>query len=379
MKKKVGILTYSYGCNYGGTLQCLGLYKFLEKNFNCEGVILNYYPKKVYGILYKYIVGAGIEKNLLNNFFKSTLILKKIYIKIKYVDRILKKFENFRKENLNITIPSKKIEELVREEKLDYIVVGSDQVWLGNLKYFLNEIQDPKVKKISYAACSGKEEFNEKNREKIKEGLKKFKNISVRNKHTYNFVNNITGISPKIVCDPSILYDYKEFLKENFINQKYILTYILGKDIKEGNENVIKKIKEIYGDIKVIALGIPFAPSGGLQEYPWADKVIYDASPEEWLNYINNATFVYTDSYHGVLFSLKFNKNFLAYYSEKNRAPRFLDLIERYKLNQYIVNSLEEAIEKNSFDMKRNYSEINNLIEKHKIESINFLKKALED
>lgn len=77
MKKKIGILTYSYGCNYGGTLQCLGLYKFLEKNFNCEGVILNYYPKKVYGILYKYIVGAGIEKNLLNNFFKSTLILKK--------------------------------------------------------------------------------------------------------------------------------------------------------------------------------------------------------------------------------------------------------------------------------------------------------------
>ena len=76
------------------------------------------------------------------------------------------------------------------------------------------------------------------------------------------------------------MYDYKEFLKENFINQKYILTYILGKDIKEGNENVIKKIKEIYGDIKVIALGIPFAPSGGLQEYPWADKVIYDASPE---------------------------------------------------------------------------------------------------
>ena len=68
-----------------------------------------------------------------------------------------------------------------------------------------------------------------------------------------------------------------------------------------------------------------------------------------------------------------------SYYTEKNRAPRFLDLIERYKLNQYIVNSLEEAIEKNSFDMKRNYSEINNLIEEHKKESINFLREALED
>lgn len=380
--KKIGILTLSYGTNYGGTLQCIGLFKFLEKN-RFDVKVLSYVPENIYSFKNMYIAGTGLKKNnLKNNIIAINNIVKKLIIKLRYGNSILKKFVLFREKNLKFTQSNTSISSLVNlflKNELDYIIVGSDQVWAKTSEFFLNEINDQNIKKISYAACSGTEYYEEKDKEYLSEALKKFKSISVRNEHTRKFVEKLIGDSPEIVCDPSVLYDYQEFINPNFIKEKYILTYILGKDIKEGNDKVIEKIKEIYGNIKVIAIGIPLYFSGSLCFYPWADKVLYDASPENWLNLINNAEFVYTDSYHGALFSMKFHKQFLAYYTEKERAPRFMDLAERYKVDKYIVNSLKEALEKKSIVEKINYDEIDLLLEKHREESIKFLKKALED
>lgn len=379
--KKIGILTFSYGSNYGGTLQCVGLFKFLkEQNFDVK--VINYLKNDTYSFKSKYLIGAITKKDIKNNLknFKETS--RKLFIKFRYVDSILKKFDLFRKKNLILTNTGdsvRKIIELHLNNNLDYIIVGSDQVWSNVSEYFLNEINDKNIKKISYAACSGKKyEYGDK-KEYLVESLKKFRKISVRNKHTQQMVEELIGFTPSIVCDPSVLWDYKEFLKKDFKKEKYILTYILGSDIKEGNEKVIKEIKKIYGDIKVIAIGIPFVWSGSLRFYPWADEVLYDASPEDWLNLINNAEFIYTDSYHGILFSMKFHKQFLGYYTEKVRAPRLMDLAKRYKVEKNIVNTLEEAIEKKSISEKINYEEIDLLIEEHRKYSIDFLKKALED
>lgn len=375
--KKIGILTYSYGCNYGGTLQCLGLYKYLKENNYGEIIVLDYYPKNTYNFLHKYLLGSIITKNI-NDFFNFYKIIKKLQIKIKYVNKTLKNFDFFRKQNLKMSIPENDLNKLINNEELSHIIVGSDQVWGSSSAYFLNNVDNKNLKKISYAACSGREEIQIKNKNEIKEGLLKFANISVRNQHTYNFVKNITNISSEIVCDPSLLYDYKEFLQPNIKKEKYILTYILGKDIKEGNSEVIKKIKEIYGDMKVIAIGIPFAISGGLRFYKWADEILYDAKPEEWLNLINNAEFIFTDSYHGILFSMKFHKQFLGYYTEMSRSPRLVDLAKRYQVDKYIVNTLEEAIEKKSLE-KIDYKNVDILIEKHRKYSRDFLKRVLED
>lgn len=375
--KKIGILTFCFGSNYGGTLQCVGLYKTLKK-LNLNVKVINYMPENMYSFKSKYIFGTGIsKKNIRNNFINLKKILKKFMIKVKYVDSILNKFNLFRKEYVELTKSEADVKKIIESCKLNYVIVGSDQVWNGFSQFFLNEINGKNIKKISYAACSGTE-FYEKEEEKyLSEALKKFENISVRNEHTRKFVEKLIKISPQIVCDPSMLYDYKEFLKPNERKEKYILTYILGNDIKEGNHKAIKKIQEIYGNLKVIAIGIPFVVSGGLHFYEWADEVLYDASPEDWLNLINNAEFIYTDSYHGTLFSMKFHKQFLAYYAEKNRAPRFMDLSKRYGIEKNVVNTLEEAIEKKSISERIDYKNIDLLIEQHKRESMEFLKKAL--
>lgn len=379
--KKIGILTFSFGSNYGGTLQCVGLFKFLKKN-GFDVKIINYFPQNIYSFKMKYLAGTISKKNIKSDMKNFNQIIKKFFIKLKYVNSILKKFDLFREKNLVLTKAKNNVFEIVDldlKNNLDYIVVGSDQVWARPSQYFLNEINNKTIKKVSYAACSGRKFELGKDRNYLEKALKKFKSISVRNEHTKQMVEELIGFTPSIVCDPSVLWDYKEYLKENFKKEKYILTYILGNDIKEGNENVIKEIKKTYGDIKVVAIGIPFEPSGSLRFYKWADEVIYDASPEEWLNLMNNAEFIYTDSYHGTLFSIKFHKPFLAYYSEKGRAPRFIDLAKRYELDKYIVNTLEEAIEKKSISEKIDYKKIDLLLEEHKKYSMEFLKKALED
>lgn len=376
--KKIGILTFSYGCNFGGTLQCLGLYKTLKK-MEKDIEIINYIPPRNYSKLKKYVVGSGIDsnikksiKNILNNPIK---IVKSIYIKINYVDSALNKFNKFREHNIKMR--DYNVTEL--NSIYNKIIVGSDQVWNVTKKingtYFLENLSN--IDKISYAACSGSDFYKEENKERLKNAIADFNYISVRNNHTYNFVKRLTGKSSEIVCDPSILYDYKKYLNQEKPKEKYMLTYILGSEINGGHEEILKKIKQEVGDIKIVAIGIAYAGSGSLQFYPWADEVLYDASPEDWLNLINNAEFVYTDSYHGVLFSMKFHKNFLAYYAEKARASRFIDLAERYEVGDWIINKVDDLKSKDSLNKKINYEKVDKLLDEHREYSMNFLKKAL--
>lgn len=384
-KRRIGIITYSYGCNYGGTLQCLALYNILKKLNIGEVQVINYIPEDIYGLKKKYLNGSGVSKNINENIKQHRSILKKLIIKIRYVDKILSKFNDFRDKNLKMSpIVNTKNFNIISKDFTD-IVVGSDQVWnvsnsFESAKiYFLEGIKN--LKKISYAACSGRDFCAKDDMMRLKKSIEDFDHILVRNNHTKNLIKKVTEKQINIVADPTVLHSFEEYLKKDkIIKEKYILTYILGKEISGGNLNILNKIKEKYSyKLKVIAIGIPFIMSGGLQFYPWADEVRYDASPEEWLNLINNAEFIYTDSYHGVLFSMKFHKKFLGYYTEKNRADRFIDLGERYEVKDWIINTPEELQNKNSLEKEIDYERIDFLLEKHRVESMEFLKKALGD
>ena len=109
----------------------------------------------------------------------------------------------------------------------------------------------------------------------------------------------------------------------------------------------------------------------------YADRVFYDLGPEEWLDMIRNATFVFTDSFHGTLFSLKFHRPFLAYYAEDMRATRFIDLEKRYQIERYLVTSVDEIDTKGSLLEEPDYKVIDRAIREHVDFSIKFLKEAL--
>ena len=97
-------------------------------------------------------------------------------------------------------------------------------------------------------------------------------------------------------------------------------------------------MKQRYGDIPVKAVVLS---DESTDIVPYVDEVVDDASPDVWLNLLVHSKAVYTDSFHGVIFSLKYHKPFIAYYKEATRSTRLIDLKERFGLVGNIVSSVD--------------------------------------
>jgi hypothetical protein len=377
---KIGILTFHYSNNYGGVLQALSLYRVIE-SLDYEVEIINYIPTNYKP--YSVFANLGIKRQIFKNSIKVLNlinIVKKVRIMNRYCKSITFKFDQFRINNIAL---SRRVDENTLESILnDYssIIVGSDQVWNPSQRkspiYFLNFGDKYNGNKISYSPDSTLADVNNEDIGILKKALSEFNHISVRNNHTFEFVKKISGIEAEIVVDPTLLYDlnYSKEYPEN--NENYILMYVLGEEINGSHSKVIEKIKSKYGNLPVYSIKIP-TMNFGLS--PFADKVFYDLNPDEWISMFSNAKFVYTDSYHGVLFSLKYHKPFIAYYTEKLRATRFTDLGERYHIKKYIIQNVSE-IEKNKLlESLPDFKQINKNIDIQKKKSLEFLNKALSE
>lgn len=380
--KKIGILTFHYSNNYGGVLQCYALYSYLKsKNKNVE--IINYIPSS-----YKndsILRSTGLRKNIFKTKkedINPRILCKRIIKKIQYNNKIINKFDEFREQNMRLSrrVDEKNIIDVLKD--YESIIVGSDQIWNPGRReqkeYFLDFGDSFKGEKISYAADSTIAEINPKHINRLKNALNEFKFISVRNEHSHKFVETLTGKDVPIVVDPTLLCDFENFIDLNnsdlFKDEKYILVYVLGKDIDGTNKKAIQRIKEIYGNLKVYSVVIPTMKFNICN---YADRVFYDIGPIEWISMFKNATFVYTDSYHGTLFSIKYRKPFLAYYAEEIRSTRFKDLGSRYEIDKFIVKGVKEIDEKSSLKHKPDFHRIEQLIEAHKKASVKYLHKAL--
>ena len=382
--RKIGILTFHFSTNFGGVLQSYALYKYL-RSIGVDVSIIDYVrsaDSKKKRTIQNIVYSSGFRKNLLKAHFddlKPAVLLKRVSKKVKYNRRAWEVFDDFRgtKMQLSSRVDEGNIYDIL--EDYTTIIVGSDQVWNPGRRtqkeYFLDFGESFKGQKISYAADSTTSDIAQRDEVRLKKQLADFSAISVRNSHTQRFVKALTEVNPPVVADPTLLWDFHE-LGRGFMSDSdpYILVYVLGKDISGSNRKAIEEIKRIYGDLKVYAIVIP-TMKFNICDY--ADKVFYDLGPEEWLDMIRNATFVYTDSFHGTLFSLKFHKPFLAYYAEAMRATRFIDLAERYQIGRYIVSSVHEIEAKGSLLETPDFVAIDQLIEEHKSFSIQFLEEAL--
>lgn len=374
--KKIGILTFHYSNNYGAILQSYALQSYLKKlGLDNEIEIINYIPNNYKG--HKIFNGFGFKKRFWKmniNDINPLNILIKFIIKNKNNKSQFEKFNQFRAVHFEMTHQIRDISELSFSD-YKYIIVGSDQIWNPSQRekgiYFLNFITDSNCTKISYASDSTISEYDKSQESCLKNWLLDFDYISVRNKHSYDFVHELINYEPEIVVDPTLLIDFAEFNLEDNSSKKYILTYILGKEIPGNHKSAIKKIKKHYPNIPVYAIVIP---TMNFDFHKYADKIFYNLGPEEWLKMFYNASFIYTDSYHGTLFALKFHKPFLTYYTEKIRSTRFIDLSNRYKISNYIVQNVEEIDQNKSLQNKPNFAEIDKMIESHKNQSIKFIK-----
>lgn len=336
---KIGILTLDYITNYGGILQTLALQNYLtEMNYEVEIIHFRRTKKTSRKKRLWYLFGNIISgRTPIKRFFEKKPYNTKGVDSKKLIERNRLFIEQYLKRST--LTDEDNIGNLCK--KYDCVVVGSDQIWSVTDGEYLTYFFDWKFdgKKIAYAACSVNPLPSFFNRKKIAGLLADFDAISVRDETTLSFCNkSLYTRDYHLVVDPTFLYDFSYFHFENKFDFDYIFVYILGSEICGGNKAAIEQLKKIYKCEKVVSVIIPSVSTTGTIG---ADIIICDATPNEWLNLIRHAKAVFTDSFHGCVFSMKYNVPLIAYYSLSYRASRLLDLKKRFSVRT-IISSVEE-------------------------------------
>jgi polysaccharide pyruvyl transferase WcaK-like protein len=221
--------------------------------------------------------------------------------------------------------------------------------------FFLDFVKDHK-RKISYGSSVGGI-WSDKQMEGVKKYLSKYDSIAVREKDTCQTMEKELKLSCTTVADPTMLYtaaDWNQYTLD-MKEKNYVLVYFPTTELIEAARKY-----SLDHDKKLIILQtrLPFKRMNS--------KTIY--SPSEWMSYIKNADAVFTDSYHGLLFSLYFNRPVWT----NNNSNRISTLLEELGLNTcYIKNDKGLT---NHID----YDRCNKKIEIMRNSSLDYLKSVLE-
>lgn len=325
--KKVGIVSCYFKDNYGSMLQAYATKKILDNN-NIPNETITIGGNKDFkkGKLKYYITQIFNFSFIKTKFGMIKFKFDKIFNKElkKSVAIRTNKYKEFRKE-FNMSVPTTTYEDLTRLSKENYsdVVVGSDQLWLPvNVVadyYTLNWVPD-NINKISYATSFGVSTVPKKYKELYEKFLKRINHLSVREDTGVKLVKELANKKATLVCDPTILLTKKEWEEiatpKRIIKDKYILCYFLGKNIE--HRKFAERLKKETG-YKIVSLN--HADEYVKYSDIYADIIPYDIGPKEWINLIKNAEYVCTDSFHGTVFSLLFNKIFFDFrrHSAKNK------------------------------------------------------------
>lgn len=380
--KKVGIVSCYFKNNYGSMLQAYATKKILDNNN---------IPNETINIDNNIDFKKGKRKYYASQLFNFKFIKSKFgMIKLKLDKKIVKdlgknisirdsKYKEFRKEfNLSISCPDYKSLSEMADAKYSDVIVGSDQLWLPvnvvSDYYTLNWVPD-NINKISYATSFGISKIPDKYTDEYKKFLSRINYLSVREESGKKICDEY-GISSKVVCDPTILLTKEEWeqeaVQERIISDKYILCYFLGSNIE--HRKFAEKLREKTG-YKIVSLN--HADEYVKYSDTFADITPYDIGPREWINLIKNAEYVCTDSFHGTVFSLLFNKTFFDFrrYSESNKMStnsRIDSLLDLACVDKNRILTGNEDVD-TVIKYKINYNKVNKNIDKIRQESIKWL------
>lgn len=378
---KIGVITTQYASNYGALLQTYALQTYLNEYPDFDAEVLNYHPpfyKDCWKLLPK-ITGYGS----LYLSCKSLALLGLTCINPKRLRLKKKRFENYKKfvkENIKCSKPYFSKEEIESDFcPYDALIAGSDQIWnyklMKNKKiervWFLGlEGSYKNVKKIAYAP-SVADKIPEDKKEEIKELLKDFKAVSVRESSDIGQIEPLYGGEVRHVCDPVFLLDKKrwaEFSKEPEIEEPYICCYFLNPSAEAVG--IVKEIKRITG-LKTVLIDI------NDREKIKPDIDILDACPKEFVGLIKNAEMVITNSFHATAFSVLFEKDLIVV-KKKTANSRMESLLKVAGISDRI-KSLSEVKYMSEKDLKTDYNSDSNKLPDFIKSSEDYLKSALRE
>ena len=388
--KKTAIVSCYFQHNYGSMLQAYATQMVLDKlGYENETIDISGFDGEIKKAKILYFIKASLT---------SDILITKIGRAKDAVVRKLKKnnytrsveardeaFRRFEKEHFEMSPAYKSKKELSDNcSRYKAVLVGSDQLWLpGNIAadyYTLNFVPD-EINTVAYATSFGQSSLPKDTTKLAKVFLSKIKHFSVREESGARIVNNITGRAVPVVCDPTLLFDGKDWMiiqeEAPIIEGEYIFVYFLGNNLLH-REFVTRLKKET--SVKVVCLP-------HIDEYVEADEAcsdirLYDVDPGQFLNLIRNAKYVCTDSFHCSAFSIQYEKNFFTFRrfsntSRQSTNSRLETLFNMTGIEDRLIVGNENI--KKVLTIKTDYSLVRERLRKNIEESYKYLTTALEN
>lgn len=381
---KVGIFTlFHKNYNWGGALQGYALKTYIETNFpNTKVDLLIYRSNK--NVIYKNKFMQALQYSPFEIFAKVT---GKLSNKCKYDFVALLKerkarFNDFFEE---LTTNYKVYTDITLNdvaEEYDCLICGSDQIWNPNVArpgFFLKDI-DNSCKKISYAASIARNNLSPKERRIMIPLIQKFDSVSVREKTAKKILEKYVSKDKNIteVIDPTLMLDesmWNDLSLQKSAEEPFALAFFFSESYEYR-----KKIEE-YCKTKNFKLKfIPFAR----QKYLASDNLgncdrLYNIGPKEFVRLFQQAECVFTDSFHGSVFSIIFNKSFCVFERDRktkvSKNSRLYDLLDKFELSKRLIRNINEL--ENIMDTAIDFDRVNVLLKYHRMLSHNFLVDAL--
>lgn len=363
---KIGILTLPLHTNYGGILQAFALQTYLNRQGH-DVVVLDkekapnirpWYLRPFlwsYHFVQKYFMHQNVEiftENTLRRTYKEYLETSK------YTQKFI---ETYIKTRVYRNLSD------LHEQEFDAIVVGSDQVWRSKYQFganmkdaFLNFTKGWRIKRISYAASFGVDEweFSNKQTQECKESIKYFNAVSVREDSGVELCKQYLDYDAVHVLDPTMLLykeDYIRLIEESCTQELMgdLLVYLI--DETEEKKKILEKVSHRFSLT-------PFCVNSKVEDSSANIKERIQPPVEQWLRGFRDAKFIVTDSFHACVFSILFNKPFVVIGNKSRGLGRIYSLLNQFGLLHHLVLSADEWNPSENYTIPSNvYGKLNEL------------------
>ncbi len=363
---KIGIITMPLCTNYGGILQNWALQQMLIR-MGYEPITLRFpvayqgmsslhywtkeFPMQFARFVAHKFIGGKYEIPLTIGSWKKSV----------------SGMERFVDEHINVTeyLPNLTMDD-VHRYGVETLIVGSDQIWRPVMYdaikyYFLGFTGNSDILRVAYAPSVALDmwPYNEEVTAKLRELIKKFSAVSVREESSVKLVKNNLGVDAQWVLDPTMLLkkeDYIEVCKNVPVsNESFVFAYIL--DMNGDKRAMVERTAKTLGCCV---------------RYLSPEIVKAEDTIERWLANFRDSKYVITDSYHGTVFSLLFQKQFYSFYNTYRGNAR-MDSLK-------IISGLDERFLVEPVDTlgkEIDYFEVELRIKRMRNESVHFLHSSL--
>jgi hypothetical protein len=378
---KIGIITLPFNWNYGGILQTYALQVALKK-IGHEPYTIN---RDTAPMSLKLKLLSYVRRLILKIVFRKDVVVRTWPTKIEE-KQIRQHTDRFIREHVKTTDLFKSETDFKNIEKYKFkaFVVGSDQVWRpkyspvlkNHFLGFTSNFTD--VKRIAYAASFGVDnwEFSSKQTRICSNLAQKFDQISVREDSAVNLCIEKLKVKSVVTLDPTMLVDKEQYIElvEKDKTPKLsgtLLNYIL--DFSSDKEKIVDQVAREF-EIQPVSI----MPKGIFREVG-KNRINDCVCPPvtNWLRGFIDAEFVVTDSFHGTVFSIIFNKPFLAIGNAKRGITRFSSLLRILNLEDRLVLDYDESIV-DKIKTPINYEKVNEILNVKRQEAYRFLEDSLK-